>query len=178
MYILTINCSTYSDYKPNKEKKKNTQQRQQPHHQIFTFSKALSVNDARPRLVILLLGNPHGLKSGQRGQDGAPDPNGVLPLGRRDDLDLHGARRQSRDLLLHAVGNAREHGAAARQHIVGVQVLSDVDVALHDRAEGCFVQAGDFHAQERGLEEGLGSSESLVADGDDLAVWQLVGLLQ
>ena len=150
--------SVYSDFKLTdfksilfqtnqiKKRRKNTQQRQQPHPQIS--SKALSVNDARPRLVILLLGDPHGLKSGQRGQDGAADPHGVLPLGRRDDLDLHGAGRQSRDLLLHAVGNAREHGAAARQHIVGVQVLSDVDVALHYGAEDGFMNTNSFHAQE------------------------------
>merc|ERR1719216_349608 len=35
-----------------------------------------------------------------------------------------------------------------------------------------------LHAQEAGLEEGLGAPEPLVADGDDLAVGQLVGLLQ
>merc|ERR1719222_870771 len=35
-----------------------------------------------------------------------------------------------------------------------------------------------LHAQEAGLEESLGAPESLVADGDHLAVGQLVGLLQ
>ena len=59
----------------------------------------------------------------------------------------------------------------AWQHIVGIQVLSDVDVTLHDRGVGGLVQAGDLHAQERGLEQGLGASEPLVADGDHLTVW-------
>ncbi len=67
---------------------------------------ALAVNDGRARLVVLLLADPHLLEGGQRGEDGAADPDGVLALGRGDDLDLHGRGSQSRDLLLHAVGDA------------------------------------------------------------------------
>ena len=99
-------------------------------------------------LVVLGLGDPHGLKGGQGGQDGAADPDGVLALWRGDDLDLHGAGRQGGDLLLHAVGNAWEHGGAAGHDVVGVQVLSDVDVALHDRAEDLLVNAGLLLANE------------------------------
>merc|ERR1712226_1625473 len=40
------------------------------------------------------------------------------------------------------------------------------------------VDAAGLHAQEAWLEEGLGAPEPLVADGDDRAVGQLVGLLQ
>ena len=136
------------------------------------------MNNGRPRLVILLLGDPHGLKGRQRGQNGATDPHRVLALWRSNDLDLHGAGRQRGDLLLHAVRDARVHGGAARQHRVGVQVLSDVDVALHDRVVGGLVDARRFHAQERGLVQRLGASEALVANGDHLAVRQLVGLLE
>merc|ERR1719409_2404518 len=35
-----------------------------------------------------------------------------------------------------------------------------------------------FHSQERWLEEGLGGTESLITNGDDLAVGKLIGLLQ
>ena len=35
---------------------------------------ALAVNDGQSRLVVLLLGDPHGLKGGERGQHGAADP--------------------------------------------------------------------------------------------------------
>ena len=38
---------------------------------------ALPVDNARARLVVLLLGDPHLLEGGQRGQDGASDPDGV-----------------------------------------------------------------------------------------------------
>ena len=56
-------------------------------------------------LVVLLLRDPHLLEGGEGGEDGAADPDRVLPLGRSDDLDLHGARRQGGDLLLHPVKN-------------------------------------------------------------------------
>ncbi|TRY75420.1 hypothetical protein TCAL_16797 [Tigriopus californicus] len=118
------------------------------------------------------------LDGGQGSQDGASDPDGVLPLRGRDDLDLDGGRGQGRDLLLHTISDTGVHGGAAGHDGVGVQVLTDVHVALHDRVVGGLVDAAGFHAQERGLEEGLGGAEALVADGDDLAVGQLVGLLQ
>ena len=56
-------------------------------------------------LVVLLLGDPHLLEGGEGGQDGSSDPDGVLPLGRSDDLDLHGGWSQGGDLLLHSVGD-------------------------------------------------------------------------
>ena len=40
------------------------------------------------------------------------------------------------------------------------------------------MDAAGLHPEEGGLEEGLGAPEPLVADGDDLAIRQLVGLLQ
>ena len=39
------------------------------------------------------------------------------------------------------------------------------------------MDADDFHTQESRAEHGLGAAETLVADGDDLTVGQLVGLL-
>lgn len=69
------------------------------------------------RFVVLLFRDPHLLEGGQGRQDGATDPYRVLALWRRDDLDLHGGRRQRRDLLLHPVGDAGVHGGASRQHL-------------------------------------------------------------
>lgn len=130
--------------------------------------KAFPVDDGRTALVVLGLGDPHLLESGQGRQDGSADPHGVLALGRRDRFDLHGGRRQWRDLLLHPVGNARVHGGAAGQHGVGVQVLPDVHVALHDRVVRGLVDAGRLHSQERRLEQRLGTTEPFVSDGDHL----------
>lgn len=86
----------------------------------------------------------------------------------RHDLDLHGAWCQRGDLLGHAVGDAWEHGGAAAQHDVAVQVLPDVHVALHDGVEGGVVDAVGLHAHQAGLEQHLGAAEALVANGDDL----------
>ena len=135
---------------------------------LFVRLKAFPVDDGRSGLVVLLFGNPHLLEGGEGGQDGATDPDGVFALGRSDDLDLHGGWSQGGDLLLHAVGDARVHGGASRQNGVGVQILTDVDVALHDRVVDGFVDTARFHTQEGGLEEGLRATESLVTNGDDL----------
>merc|ERR1712200_367825 len=139
---------------------------------------ALAVDNGGTALVVLLLGDPHLLEGGEGGQDGATDLDGVLPLGGSNDLDLDGGWGQGGDLLLHTVGNTGVHGGAAGHDSVGVQVLTDVHVALHDGVEGGLVDAAGLHAQEGGLEEGLGAAETLVADGDDLTVGQLVGLLE
>merc|ERR1712137_136491 len=119
----------------------------------------------------------HMLEGGERGENGAADPDGVLALGRRDDLDLHRGRRESGDLLRHAVSDASIHGGAARQHDVGVEVLTDVNVALHNRIVGGLVHARRLHAEEGRLEERLRAAEALVANGDDLAVRKLIALL-
>jgi len=136
------------------------------------------VDDGRSGLVVLLFGNPHLLEGGPRGQDGATDPDGILALEGSNDLDLHGGWSQGGDFLLHAVSNARVHGGTSRQDSVGVQILTDVDVALHDRVVGGLVDAARLHTQEAGLEESLGATESLIADGDDLTVGEFVRLLQ
>ena len=126
------------------------------------------MNDSGSSLVVLLLGDPHLLEGGERSQDGASDPDGVLPFGRSDDFNLHGGRSHARDLLLHAVGDTGVHGRATGKDGVGVEVLTDVDVALHDGVEAALLDADDFHSQERRAEHGLGASETLVADGNDL----------
>jgi len=50
---------------------------------------ALSMDDRWTGLIVLLLRDPHLLEGRERGQDGATNPDGVLSLGRCDDLDLH-----------------------------------------------------------------------------------------
>ena len=139
---------------------------------------ALAVDDGRSTLVVLLLGDPHLLEGGERSQDGASDPYRVFPLGWSNDLDLHCGRSQGCDLLLHTVSNARVHGAASRENGVGVEILTDVDVTLHDGVVASLVDTGRFHTKEAGLEESLRASETLVANGDDLSVGQFVALLK
>merc|ERR1712033_82774 len=99
---------------------------------VVVHLEALAVDNGGSALVVLLLRDPHLLEGGQGGEDGATDPDGVLPLGGSDDLDLDGAGGEGGDLLLHPVGNTGVHGGAAGHDGVGVQVLPDVNIALHD----------------------------------------------
>merc|ERR1719187_1875439 len=139
---------------------------------------ALAVDNGWAALVVLLLGDPHLLEGGEGSQDGSSDPDGVLPLGRSNDLDLDGGGSQGGDLLLHPVSDTGVHGGASGHDGVGVQVLPDVHVALHDGVVGSLVESAGLHSEEGRLEESLGATETLVADGDDLAVGKLVGLLE
>ena len=136
------------------------------------------MDDARARLVVLLLGDPHLLEGGEGGQDGASDPDRVLPLRGSNDLDLDGGGSKGGDLLLHAVSNAGVHGGATREDGVGVEVLPDVNITLHDGVVHGLVDATGLHAKEGRLEEGLRAAEPLIANGDDLAVRKLIGLLK
>src|SRR4051812_7265378 len=71
-----------------------------------------------------------------------------------------------------------KHGGASREDNVAVQILSDIDVAFHDRVVGGLVDTIRFLSNEVGLEQHLGASESLVTNGNDLSIGQLVVLLQ
>jgi len=112
--------------------------RQEPKRRL----EALAVHNRWAGLVVLLLGDPHLLEGGEGGQDGATDPDGVLALRGGDDLDLHGGRRERGELLLHAVRNAGEHGGATGQDGVAVEILADIDVALHDGVVGGLMDTG------------------------------------
>lgn len=136
------------------------------------------MDDARAGLVVFLLADPHLLEGGQGSQDGAADPYGVFPLRGSDDLDLDCGGRKGGDFLLHPVSNTGVHGGTTGQDGVGVQILTDVNIALHDGVVDGLVDTARFHTQEGGLEEGLRATETLVTDGDDLAVGKFIGLLQ
>jgi hypothetical protein len=142
------------------------------------YLEALSVDDGGTGFVVFGLGDPHSLEGREGSKDGATDPDGVLSLWGSDDLDLHGGWGEGGDFLLHSIGNTGVHGGTAREDVVGVEILSDIDVALHDGVVGGLVDTGGFHTNEGWLEEGLGASESLVTNGDDLTVGKFVGLLE
>ena len=72
---------------------------------IFDCLEALPVDNGRSRLFILLSGNPHLLEGGEGGQDGATNPDRVLPLWWSNNPNLHGLWGQISDLLLHTVSN-------------------------------------------------------------------------
>ena len=61
---------------------------------MSVFLGAFPVYDAGSTLVVLLLADPNLLEGRQRSQDGAANPDWVLPIRRSDDIDLHGVRGQ------------------------------------------------------------------------------------
>jgi len=131
---------------------------------------AFPVNDGRSGLVVLLLADPHLLEGGKGGEDRSSDPNGVLALRWSNDLDLHRAGGHRRDLLLHAISDTGEHGRASGHDVVGVQILTNIDITLHDAVERCLVDTSRLHTQEGRLEHRLWTTEPLVTDGDDLTI--------
>ena len=94
---------------------------------IYTLSllrrhlEALAMNDGWAGFVVLLLGDPHLLEGGERGQNGATNPHRVLALRGSHDLDLHGRGGQCLDLLLHAISHALEHGGATFNITTAIQ---------------------------------------------------------
>merc|ERR1712045_640165 len=139
---------------------------------------AFSVDNGWAAFVVFLLGDPHLLEGGEGSQDGSSDPYGVFSLRWSNDFDLDGGWSQGSDFLLHSVCNTWVHGGTTRHDGVGVQVLTDVNIALHDGVVGGLMDTARFHSQERGLEEGLRGTEPLIANGDNLTVGKLIGLLQ
>jgi len=136
------------------------------------------VDDGWARFVVFLLADPHLLEGREGRQDGTSDPYGVFPFWGCNDLDLHGWWSKVGDILLHAVSNSGVHGGATRHDNIAVQILPDVNVALHDGVVGGFVDTGSLHSQEGRLEDSLGTSEPFIADSDDLAVGKFVALLK
>jgi len=108
----------------------------------------LAVDNGWATLIILLLGDPHLLEGGQGSKDGSSNPDGVLPLGRSDDLDLDGGGSEGSDLLLHTISNTGVHGGASGHDSVGIEILTDVNITLHDGVIGGLMESTGFHSKE------------------------------
>ena len=98
-------------------------------------------------MLVKLIEYVHLLERGEGRQDGAANPHGVLTLRRSDDLDLHGGRSKGHQLLGHALADAAEHGGAAGEDDVRVEILTDIDIALHDGLEREIRDTRSFLAQ-------------------------------
>jgi hypothetical protein len=141
---------------------------------VLNRLEAFSVDNGWSCFVVFLLGDPHSLEGGEGSKDGATNPDGVFTFWWGDDLDLHGGWGKSGDFLLHAVSNTWVHGGTAGEDVVSVEILTDIDVALHDGVVSGFMDTGGFHTNEGWLEEGLWATEAFVTDGDNLTVWEFV----
>merc|ERR1712083_1032655 len=139
---------------------------------------ALAVNNGWAAFVIFLPRDPHLLESGERSKDGASNPDRVLPFWWSNDLDLDGGWSKGGDLLLHTVSNTRVHSGTSGHDGVGIQVLADVYITLHNGVVCSLMDTTGFHAKEGRLEESLRAAETLIANGDDLAVRKFIGFLK
>jgi len=139
---------------------------------------AFSVDNGWTSFIVVLLGDPHGLECGEGSKDGTSDPDRVFSFWRSNDLDLHGGWSKGGDFLLHSVSNTWVHGGTTGEDVVTVQVLTDVNVALHHTVVCGLMDTGGFHSNEGWLEEGFWATESFVSDGDDLTVGKLIALLE
>jgi hypothetical protein len=72
----------------------------------------------------------------------------------------------------------KRRGGGSYHDNVSVQILTDIDIALHDGVESGDVDTAAFQTENARLEESLRSTETLVTNGDDLAVREFVRLLK
>jgi hypothetical protein len=135
------------------------------------------VDDGGSGLLVLGLGDPHGLEGGERAENGSSDPDQELPLSGCDDLDLHGGWGKGSDFLAQSLRDAGVHGGSSRHDDVAIEIFTDIHIALEDGLVTDLVEAGHLLADEHGLEEGLGASEALRADSDGLSVGQFIDLV-
>merc|ERR1711870_10314 len=147
---------------------------------IFSVEKleAFPVDNGWAALIVFLFGDPHLLEGGEGRQDGSSDPDGLFPFWGSNNLDLNGGWSKSGNFLLHTVSNTGVHGGATRHDGVGVQVLPDVNIALHDGVVGGLMDTAGFHSEEGRLEEGLRGTESFITNGNNLTVGKFIGLLE
>ena len=61
------------------------------------------------------------------------------------------------------------HCGSSGHDDVGVKILSNINITLHDGVVGGLMDTGRFHSNKWWLEEGLRASESLVGDSDNLS---------
>merc|ERR1712226_969081 len=139
---------------------------------------ALAVDDGGAGFIVFGFGDPHGLEGREGGQDGSTNPDRVFALWWGDDLDLHRRRGEGGDFLLHAIGDTRVHGGATGENVVGVEILTDVNVALHDRVVGSLVDTSRLHTNEGWLEKGFWATETFVTNGGHLSVGKFVRLFK
>jgi len=115
---------------------------------VKKYLEAFSVDNGWASFIIFGLCDPHGLEGREGGQDRATNPDGVFSFWWSNDLDLHGGWGKGGDLLLHTISNTWVHGGTAGKDVVGVKILTDINIALHDGVVGGLVDTGGFHTNE------------------------------
>jgi len=75
--------------------------------------------------------------------------------------------------VLKSFSNAWVHSGTTGENKRVVEIFSDINVALHDGVESNFMDSLDVSVDGFfGVEQSFWASELLVADGDDVSVWE------
>mmetsp|Transcript_14800 Transcript_14800/g.31953 ORF Transcript_14800/g.31953 Transcript_14800/m.31953 type:complete len:346 (+) Transcript_14800:243-1280(+) len=139
---------------------------------------ALPVNNRRSRLIILFLTDPHTLESRKRSQDRSTNPHRVLPLRGSHNLNLNRRRSQSRNLLRHTLTDSREHGGSSRKDNVGIKILTNIHITLHNGLERRVSNTIHLQSSKVGLEKNLRTTEALIPNNNNVTIRELEGLLK
>merc|ERR1712028_97961 len=118
---------------------------------------------SRTRFIILFLADPHTLESGQRCKNGSSNPHRIFTFWRSHNLDLDRSRSQGSHFLRHAFTDSREHSGSSRKNNIGIQILSDINITLHDGLESAVSNTVHFETGQVGLEQYLGASETFIS---------------
>merc|ERR1719189_556622 len=94
---------------------------------VVSSLEAFPVNNGWTTFIIFLFGDPHLLEGGEGRQNGASNPYRVFPFW---------------------ISNTRVHGGASGHDSVGIKILPDVNITLHDRVIGGLMNATGFHSKE------------------------------
>ena len=143
-----------------------------------SLSEALPMHHLGAYLVVFCFGYPHWHKCRQGGQYWPSYPYKELSLGWSNHSNLHRAGCQRNHLFRESFRDTWEHSASSTHYYVAIEIFADIYVALHYRLISYFVESWHFissllPSQVGGFEECFRTSESLVADRNHLAVWQL-----
>merc|ERR1719167_28991 len=76
------------------------------------------------------------------------------------------------------VSNTRVHGGSSRHDSVGIKILTDINITLHDGVVCGLMDTTGFHSKEGRLEECFRAAETLITNCDDLAVRKFIRLLK
>jgi len=142
-------------------------------------SLALSVDDLGTCIFVLLLGDPLGLEGGEGAESGTTGPDGEVSIGRGDDGDTILLGALGRELLLESIGETGIESGTTGEDDVGVEVRSNIEIALLDGLVGELMHTLVFGTllHNIGAEETLRGHEPGSVDLNDRAIRKLVGLL-
>jgi len=128
--------------------------------------------------IFFVISHSHPARSvgGERGEDGTTGPDGVVSVRRSDDLDLRLGINSAENVLLKSLRKTRVQSRTTGEDDVGVEILSDVEIASLDGldCEAAHAESLATFNDFRGLEQGLRSEEAGRVDNDRRAIGQLV----